>query len=328
MDRLQSMRAFSKVVEAGSFARAAALMDRDTASVTRLVADLERHLGARLLNRTTRSLSLTEAGTGYLLRCRRILEDVDDAEALARENTGQVRGRLRMLAGTTLGLEILAPRLAGFRERHPDVIVELDLTDRPVDLVGEGYDLAVGPRLAEIPGHLVARRLFDTPVILAAAPGYLAARGIPRTPADLARHACLNFRHEALREHWTLHGAGGDLTVPIATVLLSNNADVLRVAARSGMGICVTGERVVEQDLRAGTLVRVLPDYAVGTLEIHIAYPGRRFLPAKVRAMIDFLSELAQAPAGPAQAATSSPPPARPGAAGSPAAAAGRRRKG
>lgn len=290
MDRLLSMRAFATVVEAGSFARAAELLELNGAVVTRLMADLEHHLGSRLLNRTTRSLSLTEQGRGYYENCRRILDEVEEAEVLVRESSGIIKGHLRLLAGATVGLELLAPRLVDFRRLHPQVSIELDLTERSLDMVEAGYDLAVAPRLATTPGHLIARPLFATPIILCAAPGYLSQHGAPQTPADLAGHDCLNFNHENVSGTWLLQGKDGTTPAAVNTVLLSNNIDVLRVAARSGMGICITGQKLIEDDLSSGRLARVLPAYHLGQLEIHLAYPSRKFVPAKVRSMIEFLS--------------------------------------
>lgn len=290
MDRLLSMRAFAKVVEVGSFARAADLLELNGAVVTRLVADLEHHLGSRLLNRTTRSLSLTEQGRDYYESCRRILEEVVEAEALVRESSGLIKGHLRLLASTTVGLDLLAPRLVDYRRLHPQVSIELDLTEHTLDMVESGYDLAIAPSLVTPPGHLIVRPLFATPIILCAAPEYLRQYGTPQTPADLGAHACLNFNHETVSGTWLLQGKDGTIPAAVNTVLLSNNIDVLRVAARSGMGICITGQTLIADDLNAGRLIRVLPDYHLGQTEIFLAYPSRKFVPAKVRSMIEFLS--------------------------------------
>jgi DNA-binding transcriptional LysR family regulator len=284
------MRAFVKVVEAGSFARAADLLELNGAVVTRLVADLEQHLGSRLLNRTTRSLSLTEQGGIYLESCRRILNDVDDADAQVRESSGVIKGHLRLIAASTVGLDLLAPRLIDYRRIHPRVTIELDLADRPLDMVERGYDLAVTPRFFDVPGHLVARTLFESPIILCASPEYLRESGMPLTPADLSRHSCLNFSHETVTRFWQLQSPAGTVPTSVNTVLLSNSPDVLLIAARSGLGICITGESLISSDLECSRLVRVLPDYDLGRLEIVLVYPSRKFVSAKVRSMIDFLS--------------------------------------
>jgi DNA-binding transcriptional LysR family regulator len=242
-----------------------------------------------LLNRTTRSLSLTEPGSIYLESCRRILNEVDEADAQVRESSGTIQGHLRLVAASTVGLDLLAPRLIDYRRIHPRVTIELDLADHPLDMVERGYDLGVTPRLFDVPATMVARTLFEPPIILCASPDYLRESGMPSTPDDLSRHSCLNFSHETVSRAWQLQGPKGTVATSVNTVLQSNSPDVLLIAARSGLGICITGETLIANDLKCNRLVRVLPDYDLGRLEIILVYPSRKFVSAKVRSMIDFL---------------------------------------
>jgi DNA-binding transcriptional LysR family regulator len=290
MDRLLSMRAFEQVVSAGSFSAAAVRLDLNAAVVTRLVADLEAHLGVRLLHRTTRSLALTAAGEEYLPRCRQILLDVDGAEALVSHGHQQPAGRVRVGAPVLFGLEVLGPRLPAFRRKYPQITLDLELLDRPFDLLGEALDVAI--TLAEVTtsATMVARRLYDVPLILCAAPRYLKAAGRPASPADLAGHACLSLSNDLVRERWTLESESGDKeTVNVAVSLWANNTVLLRDAARHGLGLAVMAERWVRADLNAGTLLRVLPDWTLGHVSVSLQYPSRELVPARVRAVIDFI---------------------------------------
>jgi DNA-binding transcriptional LysR family regulator len=292
MDRLLSMRAFAQVVEAGSFSAAATRLDVDAAVVTRLVADLEAHLGVRLLNRTTRSLSLTVAGEDYLPRCRQILLDVDNTEALVSHGHQQPSGRVRIGAPVLFGLEILGPRLSAFRRKYPEILLDLLLLDRPFDLVAESLDLAI--TLAEVATSttVVARRLYEVPLILCAAPRYLKKAGNPHRPEDLAKHACLSLSNDLMRERWTLESEAGEhKTVNVNVSLWANNTVLLRDAARQGLGLAVMAERAVRADLDAGTLVRVLPQWTLGRMSLSLLYPSRDFMPGRTRAVIDFIIE-------------------------------------
>lgn len=292
MDRLQSMRVFCKVVEAGSFSKAAQLLDITSPVVTRLVADLERHLAARLLNRTTRSLSLTEAGREYYNSCQQILEEIDEAESRLHERSGQFGGNLRILGGTA-ARAFIVPVLAEYQRRFPAVTLEFSFGDSTANMVDEGYDLAVMPEQLGIPSTLVARRLVNAPLILCAAPSYLAARGVPQCPADLKDHACLTFDYRALRTQWTLQRKGKSMVVPIKSAMVSNSVDVLLLAASEGMGIFTAARTLITEDLRSGRLVQVLPGYHVGQVDWYVIYPSRKFVLAKVRALIDMLTAVA-----------------------------------
>ncbi|MBJ7311763.1 LysR family transcriptional regulator [Rugamonas sp. CCM 8940] len=289
MDRLQSMRVFSKVVEQGSFARAGSALAMSNAVVTRHVADLEQHLGARLLNRTTRRLSLTETGRHYLERVRSILGDIDDADAIASSAAQRPSGTLRIYCHPGFGRGQLAPLLPRFAAEQPDIVLDVTMSDRNVDLVEDGFDVGIYLGIQKIDPSMVARRLATSSVILCAAPAYLARRGTPATPRELSGHDCLNYAYEELRHHWPMRCGDKEVEVPIVSKLISNNADVLRHAAIAGMGIVMRTSCALDDDLESGRLVRVLPQFYSRRLAIILVYPSRRQLSAKVRSFIDFM---------------------------------------
>ncbi|MCS6765596.1 MAG: LysR family transcriptional regulator [Candidatus Protistobacter heckmanni] len=292
MDRLQSMRVFVKVADSGSFVRAAERLELNNAVVTRHVADLEAHLGAKLLHRTTRTLSLTEVDRAYLEKCRTILDEIDEADAIASARTTQVSGLLRLAAPVSFGMHALGPMLMTFREKHPDMVVDLTLTDRPVDLIEDGYDLALVWESLGLAQGLVGRRLRSDSVGLYAAPGYLENFGIPEGPDELGEaHFCLNLSHTDVREHWMLTGPAGAVKTRVNSGFFCNHVDMLRLAARKGCGITPLPDFMVREDVAAGLLVRVLPDYAMPPLNVSLVYLSRKFMQAKVRALIDHLVE-------------------------------------
>lgn len=293
MDRLQSMRVFCKVVEAGSFSKAAQLLDITSPVVTRLVADLERHLAARLLNRTTRSLSLTEAGREYYLSCCRILDEIDEAESLLHARSGTFKGSLRLLGGTS-ARSFIVPILAEYQRRYPGVALEFSFGTSSNSLIEEGYDLALLPEQLGIPSTLVARPLVKGPLILCAAPSYLQAHGAPAAAAELAQHAFLSYAYESsVRSHLLLERGSKTESVPIRNTLVSNNVDVLLLAALEGMGIMTAARPLITEQLAAGSLVQVLPGYYAGHVDWYLLYPSRKFISAKVRALIDMFTESA-----------------------------------
>lgn len=290
MDRLHSMRVFVTVAEMGSFAKAARHMDVSAPVVTRLVADLEGHLRTRLLHRSTRTLSLTEAGEAYLERCRAILNEIDDAEAWLSDQTSHVGGELRILCPTSFGINVLMPLLARYVRRHPQVTLDLVLTDRPVDMVAERFDLAVVLNQLGVPEGLVARNFLRASTLLCASPAYLAARGTPALPEDIRDHDCLNYAHPITRHGWDLYDESGQrCRAEVHNLMTCNTVDALIHAARADMGICVALECLVRADLEKGTLVRVLPRFTLLEIGFQIVYPSRKYLPGKVRAAIDFL---------------------------------------
>ena len=289
MDRMASMAAFTKVVGAGSFSAAAREMRVSQALVTKQIQELESWLGARLLNRTTRRLSLTEVGTSFFERAARILEAVEEAKNAAGALQTVPRGRLRINAPVSFGLLHLAPLVTEFLKRFPDESVELLVSDRLVDLLEGEFD--VGVRIGRLrDSSLIARRIAPIRLAVCAAPDYLARRGTPRTPDDLAKHDCLEYTYFESRGEWRLLNPDGkEIVVPVSGRYLANNADVLRTTAIAGGGIVLLPTFIVGEDLRAGRLVRLLPDHPPPEQALHAPYPPGRHLSAKVRSFVDFL---------------------------------------
>ena len=291
MDRLRAFEVFTTVVSRGGFAKAAEALDTSPANVTRYVAELEAHLGARLLNRTSRRLSLTEAGEALYERARAILDEIAEAEAAASANVAEPRGRLRINAPLSFGVRHLAPLWPLFMARHPKVELEISLSDRVVDLVEEGYDLAIRISRAGSQAH-VARKLAASRNIVCASPEYLKAHGTPTTPDELATHRCLAYSYTAMAEDWRLTDAEGrEAVVRMRPVMYSNNGDTARAAAEAGQGVIWQPTFLIGQDLREGRLVRLLPDWSLPDIDVLAVYPSRRHLNAKVRLMVDFLAE-------------------------------------
>ena len=296
MDTFAAMRVFVAVVERSGFSAAASALDLSTASVTRQVAALEKRLGTRLLNRTTRRVGLTSAGAAYYQRAVQLLAELDDIEAAVGAQALVPSGLLRINAPVSFGIARLGPLLAGYRVRYPQVKLDLSLSDRLVDMVEEGFDVAI--RITRQPApNLIARKLADARLLLCAAPDYLARAGTPAAPADLARHACLAYSYWSGGDEWTLQGPAGEATVRIDGGLRANNGDVLREAALAGMGIVLQPDFVVGADLAAGRLRRVLDDW-MAPVGIHAVYASRSHLAPKVRSFIDFLVEAFAAGAG------------------------------
>ena len=291
MDVLAATRVFVQTVDAGSFARAARALDVSAAVATRQIAALEAHLGARLLNRTTRRMSLTDAGEAFYERARVILEQVAEAEAAAARETQSPVGLLRVSAPLSYGISHLAPVLARFRQRHPQLQLDIDLSDRVVDLAHDGVDVAlrIATRLA--PG-IVARRIAPLDVVVCAAPAYLRRRGVPQEPAELAGHETLSFSYLWAGDEWPFIAPDGSReTVHVHPAVHSSNGDLLRELAIAGGGVILQPRFIVEQALRAGTLVPILESYASFDLHLYAVYLSRRYLPSKVRVFIDFLLE-------------------------------------
>lgn len=290
MDRFSALSAFVKVVELGSFARAAERLSVSTSAVSRQVADLEAHLAARLLHRTTRRLSLTEAGEAFYERAVQLLGDLEEAEGSVRSASVQATGTLRLTCGVSFGDRHLAPAIAAFAVLHPQVSFDLDLSDRAVDLVEEGFDLAI--RIGEIGQKgMVSRRLGTTELICCAAPAYLGRNAIPQTPADLERHECIAYAFAPLATTWTFESRDGTLHSPrILPRHRTNSGLMVAALAAAGLGVVVEPDFIVAPDIRAGRLVRVLQDFRPPRSPIAAVYPSRKHLSAKVRAFVDFLA--------------------------------------
>lgn len=291
MDRLATMEAFVRVAETRSFSEAARRLRTSKSLVSRQVAALEAELGVRLFNRTTRSLTLTEEGRGYQTQVVRILGEIEAANASVSMLQVVPRGRLRMNAPMSFGVLHLAPAIRDFLARYPEIDLDLTLNDRYVDLVDEGFDLAVRiGRLAD--SSLVARKLAPMRLVVCGSPAYLATHGVPATPEDLRQHQCLAYSSNALHDEWRFGDADGRVaTMEIKGRLRINNGDALRVAALQGLGLVNLPSFIIGGDLQAGTLVSVLTDHETQDAGIHVVYPHGRHLSLKVRALVDFLAE-------------------------------------
>jgi len=291
MDRLANMEAFVRVAETGSFSEAARRLRTSKSLVSRQVAALEAELGVRLIHRTTRSLTLTEEGRGYHGEVVRILAEIQDANMSVSRMQTTPRGRLKVNAPMSFGFLHLAPALPDFLARFPEVELDLILNDRYVDVVDEGFDLAVRiGRLAD--STLVARKLAPMRPVVCASPRYLNQHGVPTAPADLRQHQCLCYSTNALTSEWRfVTGDGQPLMVQTKGRLSANNGDALRIAALQGLGLAYLPSFIIGGDLQAGTLVSVLTSYMPQDAGIHAVYPHSRHLLPKVRAFVDFLAE-------------------------------------
>lgn len=291
MDRLACLETFVRVADAGSFAKAAEPLSLSPAMVGRQVAWLEDRLGVRLLARTTRRQSLTEAGRLYLAHARTVLAEIEAGERSVTRMRTTPTGLLRIDAPQSFGASSLAPALADFRERYPDIRIELTLNNRVVDLIEEGYDAVI--RTGELPDSgLMVRTLAPYHLIACASPAYLARHGMPASPPDLRDHSCLRFRPRADHETWRFVDRAGDAgDVVVDGALTSNSGQALRAAALAGMGVIVQPEALVAGDLRAGRLVRIMPGWDARSLPLHLLHAATRNPPPKLRAFIDFVAE-------------------------------------
>jgi DNA-binding transcriptional LysR family regulator len=292
MDRLTSMRVFQKVIDEGGFAAAGRALDISPAVVTRLVADLEDHLGTRLLHRTTRRLSLTEAGAAYLDRVRQILQDVDEADALVSSQTTELAGVLRILAPPVLATHVLAPLVAGFRQAYRKIVLDIEVAtyrEPPI----EDFDLTLIGADASFDANVIARRINVTEAILVAAPSYLARQPAPQAPNDLLHHACLRIKPEGLgKRPWTLFRSDrpeDKAELDVQPVLWANHTDTLLVATLGGAGISATPVELAAPHLASGALVRVLSPWIAGRFTLYAALPSRKFMPQRTRVFLDYL---------------------------------------
>lgn len=290
MDRLTGMEAFVRVVNAGSFTGAAKQWGRSKGAVSKYVAELEDHLGVQLLQRTTRAMHLTDTGRSYYARCVDLLGELAAAEASVRDAHVSPRGWLRVTAPPGFAERFDDVLTHAFVNKHPGVRVELELTHRMVDLVEEGFDVAIrvtAPR----DSSLIARRLAPAPLVAVASPAYLAARGTPESPSDLAQHDCLvdtNFRE---RERWHFRAAGRAVSVDVDGPFRINSPLAVRDLAARGYGVALVPRFLADTELESGALVEVLPGMPAFDWSIFAVYPRRRHLPARVRAFVDHLVE-------------------------------------
>lgn len=290
MDKLTCMQALARVVESGSFAEAARRMRVSAPMVTKYISHLEKMLGARLLNRSTHAVSLTDAGHVYYRRCVQLLEDIDDAEAAAGARGTSPRGALRMSVSTDFGVTHLGPALLEYSTRHPEVRLEVSVTNHFVDLIEEGFDLAV--RIThELRTNLVARKLATSRLVACASPAYLHAHGQPQIPENLVHHNCLSFgENTPAMEQWRFVRDGRVSLVKATGNLRAGNNELLKQAALQGQGVVLQPTFNVSEDLRAGRLTQVLASYDAGALGVYIIYPHRKYLAGKVRSFIEILT--------------------------------------
>jgi DNA-binding transcriptional LysR family regulator len=290
MDKFEAMNAFTKVVATRSFAEAGRRLGLTRSAVSKAVMELERALGARLLDRTTRRVAPTEAGLAYYERCIAILAQLEETELQVSRLHDEPKGVLKINAPMTFGMLYLGSAVADFMARYADLTIELTLNDRFIDPLEEGVDVTV--RIGTLTdSSLIARRLVPARRVLAAAPEYVARHGAPKVPADLAHHRCLNYGHTTSLQRWQLMQDDELISVPIASALCSNNGDVLRAAALKGNGITLLPTFMVGPDLKEGRLQIVLPDNPPTELGIYALYAPNRYLAAKTRLFVDFLVE-------------------------------------
>lgn len=294
MDHLICMRVFEKVADEGGFAAAARAIDMSPPVVTRVIAELEEHLGTRLFQRTTRRVSLTEAGEAYLARVRQILQDVAEADAIASAHTVELAGRLRVHTEPVLASYVIAPLLSAFRQRHPGIVVDMEVQthrDPPI----EDFDITLLGTDASFNADIVARKVVESDVILVASPDYVRRRGTPATPQDLAQHDSLRLRRpEGPLRPWRLWCESKPDQVVETTaepVLIANHTDTLLRAALDGAGITSISLDIVAPYLTGGELVRVLNPWITGQLAMYAALPSRKFIPQRSRVFLDYLVE-------------------------------------
>ena len=291
MDRFAALNAFTAVVEAGGFAAAGRRMRMSRSTVNRLVIDLEAQLGVHLLNRTTRKVSPTATGSAFYSRIKAVLGDLGEAFREIRDTDGEPHGDLRINAPMSFGTLHLAPALADFMARHPALRVELELNDRFVDIVAEGFDLTVRIAAPDEESSLVDFRVSPVRRVICAAPSLIRRLGSPAVPSDLKGLPCLHYGNLASGNRWHLTGPVGEVSVTANGTLCSNNGEVLRDAAVRGLGFALLPTLIVGRDLQAGELVTVLSDYRPPELVLSVVYPSNRHLSSRIRLFTDFMIE-------------------------------------
>ncbi len=291
MDRWTEIELFVQVTEMGSLSKAAASLGLSNAAASRHLAALEERLAARLVQRNTRRLCLTEVGEAFYQRCKPLLQEMHEAESAVNEAALKPTGLLRVSASLSFSMIVIAPLLTLFNHRYPDLRVEIVVSNRYTDLLESGIDVAVRNREFESDSAITVRRLAETKRVPAASPQYLQRHGTPRTPDELAQHRLLiyNLANHPNLMHFTRNGA--TTSVPVHGMLESNDGQVLRAAALKHLGILIQPMYILHEDVVAGRLVPVLTEWELPRLVINIAYPTRRHLPAKVRCFVDFLVE-------------------------------------
>jgi len=290
MQNLNHMVTFARVVEAGGFSEAARQMGVSKSRVSKSIAKLELSLGVRLLNRSTRGLSLTEIGAAFHEHCIRITEEAAQAAEVVGRLQSEPRGVLRVTAPVAFGRLHVAPAVAEYLSRYPRLKLDMTITDRMVDLVSEGYDVAI--RIRREPSlHVVARELAPVRRVVCATPDYFERRGIPTVPHDLTEHNCLHYTHFGTQGEWRFQSAGGEIVVPVKGSLRIDDDDTLAQAVLSGLGIAMLPTFIIGRELQAGRLRSVLSDYVPLERRIYAVHLPNVRLPVKIRAFIDFLQD-------------------------------------
>jgi DNA-binding transcriptional LysR family regulator len=295
-DRLSGLAVFAQVVDSGGFSAAARTLGLTPSAVSKQIGLLEDRLGARLLHRTTRRVALTEVGAAFYERARGVLTALDEAERSVTDLNAVPRGTLRLSIPVHFGQFHIAPILPGFMAQYPEVTLDLDMSDRYVDLIGESIDVAV--RIGGLQdSSLIVRRLAPNRRIVCASPAYLAAHGTPAAPADLAEHNCLTFHQHGPAVEWRFGEGERRQTVRVSGTLQANNIEALRAAAVAGVGIIRMSAYVLAGELAEGRLVPVLADFEARDAEVYALYPAARHLSPKVRAFVDYLADRIGRPA-------------------------------
>ncbi len=288
MDKFKEMQAFVAVAESGSFVDAADALETSKAAVSRYVAQLEERLGVRLMNRTTRRQSLTDEGHAFLVHCRETLALIDDAEQEIQNKRSSPTGLIRINAPLTFGILHLAPLWGKFMALYPQVELEVTLSDRIVDLVDEGYDIAV--RIASLPSStLISRKLASTSLVVCASPKYLKGKAKLAHPSDLKNHSVISYSYLATGDEWVFDGPDGQVRVKTRPRIHTNNGDTCRSAALAHQGIVLQPTFLVGPDIHKGDLVALLPDFKTIELGIYAVYPSRKLVAPRIRALVDFL---------------------------------------
>lgn len=288
MDKLTSMNVFVRVAKSGSFAGGARDMSISRAMATKHIMQLEQNLGTRLFNRTTRSLSLTEAGATYLDRCQQVLTDIEEMEAAATQLQTEPRGTLRISAPPVFGATQISPVLSEFLKSHPDLNVEITLKGSPGDIIDEGIDIAFF--LGDLEDtSLIARKMVSSPMVVCGSPEYFKKHGSPQHPEDLKQHSCLVNWAIIPRDQWQFNSKKGSQTIKVNGRMQANVADPIRIAAINDLGLVLLPRYIVGRDIEKGKLQVVLQNYPLAPLNIYAVYPHRKYLSAKVQAFLEFL---------------------------------------
>ena len=291
MDKFSSIKTFCAVARQGSFSGASRELGVSPAMVSKQIKRLEDDLAVRLLNRSTRHCSLTEAGAEYFDRCQRVLSYLDEADANARNLSGEIRGTLKISAPATFGTLYLTPAIIAYKKRHPNLAFNLRVAPQMPDLLEGGFDLAIhagGTRLDD--SDLVARKIGSFRLTVCAAASYLDDHGWPRHPTDLGRHNCLVFHNEMATDNWVFRNDESEIAVRVDGDFHANQGAALRLAAEHGLGVVRLPDYLVVEQIAAGRLVEILSEYESPPRAVYVIYPHRRLMPAKVRSFVDFLA--------------------------------------